>query len=218
MKSSTLAACAAGAAIALAGFLVGSADAKRLPAFLAPPTAIGVVDMAAVFDRLEESAEWDVRIKALQSRTNDEAVQRRNELEALGREIEAMSDGPEKDAKIDAFRLKDLQNKQWLGFKELEVDREMSLKLQSVYRSIREGAKRLAEAEKYDLVVVDDSKLEIRTQRGQNAPPLTQQAEAQIERLRVLHAARTVDVTEKLIVQINNARALRPTAPAAPAR
>ena len=66
MKSSTLAACAIGAAIALAGFLVGSADARRLPAFLAPPSAIGVVDMATVFARLEESAEWDVRLKALQ--------------------------------------------------------------------------------------------------------------------------------------------------------
>ena len=72
---------------------------------------------------------------------------------------------------------------------------------------MREAAKRLAETEGYDLVLVDDSRIEIRTQRGQNAPGLEAQAQSQIAQLRVLYSSRTVDVTEKIIVQINNARA-----------
>lgn len=216
MKSSSIAAFALGSAVAIAAFLAGNAEARRLPAFFAPPSAIGVVDMATVFDKLEESAEWDVKIKALEARAGEEMSKRRAELEALSKEVEALSDGSEKESKLDALRLKRLQIEQWAGFKELEVDRETSLKWQAVYRSVREGAKKLAEAEKYDLIVVDDSRVEIRTQRGQNAPSLTAQAQAQIAQLRVLHSTRAVDVTEKLVVQINNARSLKPTTPAKP--
>ena len=179
-------------------------------------SAIGIVDMATVFDKLEESAEWDVKIKALEARAGEEMGRRKAELDALAKELEALSDGAEKDAKLDSLRLKRLQAEQWAGFKELEVDRETSLKWQAVYRSVREGAKKLAEAEKYDLIVVDDSRVEIRTQRAQNAPSLTQQAQSQISQLRVLYAGRTVDVTDKLIVQINNARSLKPAATAKP--
>lgn len=216
MKPTTLAAFALGSAVAFAAFLAGSAEARRIPAMFAPPTAVGIVDMATVFDKLEESAEWDVKIKALEARASEEMGRRKAELDALAKEVEALSDGAEKDAKLDSLRLKRLQAEQWAGFKELEVDRETSLKWQSVYRAVREGAKQLAEAEKYDLVIVDDSRVEIRTQRAQNAPSLTQQAQSQIAQLRVLYAGRTVDVTDKLIVQINNARSLKSAAPAKP--
>jgi len=216
MKSSSIAAFALGSAVAIAAFLAGNAEARRLPALFAPPSAVGVVDMATVFDKLEESAEWDVRIRALEARASEEMSRRRAELEALAKELEAMSDGAEKESKLDSLRLNRLQIEQWAGFKELEVDRETSLKWQAVYRAVREGAKKLAEAEKYDLIVVDDSRVEIRTQRAQNAPSLTAQAQAQIAQLRVLHSTRTIDVTEKLIVQINNARSLKPAAPAKP--
>jgi len=216
MKSNTLAAFALGSAVAIAAFFAGNAEARRIPAMFAPPSAIGIVDMATVFDKLEESAEWDVKIKALEARAGEEMGRRKADLDALAKELEAMSDGAEKDAKLDSLRLKRLQAEQWAGFKELEVDRETSLKWQAVYRSVREGAKTLAEAEKYDLIVVDDSRVEIRTQRAQNAPSLTQQAQSQISQLRVLYAGRTVDVTDKLIVQINNARSLKPAATAKP--
>jgi Skp family chaperone for outer membrane proteins len=216
MKSNTLAAFALGSAVAIAAFFAGNAEARRIPAMFAPPSAIGIVDMATVFDKLEESAEWDVKIKALEARAGEEMGRRKAELDALAKELEALSDGAEKDAKLDSLRLKRLQAEQWAGFKELEVDRETSLKWQAVYRSVREGAKKLAEAEKYDLIVVDDSRVEIRTQRAQNAPSLTQQAQSQISQLRVLYAGRTVDVTDKLIVQINNARSLKPAATAKP--
>jgi Skp family chaperone for outer membrane proteins len=216
MKSNTLAAFALGSAVAIAAFFAGNAEARRIPAMFAPPSAIGIVDMATVFDKLEESAEWDVKIKALEARAGEEMGRRKADLDALAKELEAMSDGAEKDAKLDSLRLKRLQAEHWAGFKELEVDRETSLKWQAVYRSVREGAKKLAEAEKYDLIVVDDSRVEIRTQRAQNAPSLTQQAQSQISQLRVLYAGRTVDVTDKLIVQINNARSLKPAATAKP--
>lgn len=212
MQRTTLAALVAGAALAAAAFLAGSADARRPAILAAPPAAIGVVDLAAVFDRLAESADWDVRIKELEARSIDELRSRNAEVESMAKELEAMADGPEKEARRDALRLRQLQVQEWANFVKLEVDREKSLKWQAVYRSVREGAKRLAETEKYDLVIVDDSKVEVRTQRSQSAPSLEAQAQTQISTLRVLYADRAIDVTEKLIVQINNTRAASPAA------
>lgn len=217
MTRPTLVACMLGAAIAATAFLAGTAEARRPYSFFAPPTAIGVVDMATVFDRLSESAEWDVKLRSLESRFSQEVGDRRAELEAMVKEIEAMGDGPAKSARIDDARLKQLQLEQFGAMKQLELDREKSLKWQAVYRAVRDGARKLAENEKYDLIIVDDSRVEVRTKRDKDLPPLEAQAQSQISQLRILHASRTIDVTEKLIVQINNARTAAPAA-AAPNR
>ena len=206
MTRPTLAAFALGATVALASFLAGNADATRALIVPAQPTAIGVIDLAKLFDGLGECAEWDVRIKALEARVMDEARARKASLDSGLKEVEAMTEGVEKENRLDALRLQKLQAEQWSLGCEMEADRERSLKWQSVYRSVREGAKKLGETEGYQLVVIDDSKIEIQTQRAQNSPPLETQAKGQIAQLRVLYADRTIDVTDKLIVQLNNKR------------
>jgi len=207
MKNTRLLLVASAAALAGAVLLAPRAEALK-PAFLAaPPTAIGVVNMAALFDRLDEAAEWDVKLKNLEAKFTEELVTRRSDLEKLGKEVESMPEGEERERKLDELRLKRLQAEQWSVMKDLELDRERSLKWQSIYRSVRDGAAKLAADEKYELVVVDDSKLDIQPQRSKDAPPLEVQVKSQIAQIRVLHSAKSVDVTEKLIVQINNARA-----------
>jgi len=198
------------AVVAGAVLLAPRAEALR-PAFLAaPPTPVGVVNMASLFDRLDEAAEWDVKIKNLEAKFSEELQSRRAELEKLAKEIEPLPEGEDREKRLDGLRLKRLQAEQWSVMKDLELDRERSLKWQSIYRAVREGAAKLASEEKYELVLVDDSKLEIQPQRSKDSPPLEVQVRSQIAQIRVLHAAKTVDVTEKMIVLINNARASAP--------
>ena len=205
-RRSTIAALTTGAAITALGFLVGSANATRTIVLPPPPTASGGVDLAKLFDGLDEAAEWDVRIKELEAKAMDEGRAKKASLDASIKEVEAMVAGPEKETRMDALRLARLQAEQWSQLKELEVDRERSLKWQAIYRSVREGAKKLAETEGYGLILVDDSRIEITTQRGQNAPPLETQVKGQIASLRVLYSGKMVDVTEKLVVQLDNER------------
>jgi Skp family chaperone for outer membrane proteins len=207
-RRSTIAALATGVAITTLGFFVASASATRPAMLPPPPTAIGVVDLARLFDGLDEAAEWDVRIKELEAKAMDEGRAKKSALEASVKEVEAMAAGADKEARMDALRLARLQAEQWSQLKELEVDRERSLKWQAIYRSVREGAKKLAETEGYGLIFVDDSRIEITTQRGQNAPPLETQVKGQIASLRVLYAGKMVDVTEKLVVQLDNDRSM----------
>lgn len=206
MNRSTLAIVAIAASLAGIGFLAGSAEARRPTLLAAPPAALGVVNMATVFDRLNEAAEWDVKLKNLEAKFGEEMQSKRKEFEGGMKELEAMPEGADKEKRLDAMRLKRLQAEQWAMLKELELDRERSLKWQAVYRAVREGAAKLAENERLDMIVVDDSKIELQTQRSKDAPPLETQAKSQISQLRVLYAGKSIDVTEKLIVQINNNR------------
>jgi Skp family chaperone for outer membrane proteins len=213
-RRSSIAALCAGAAVATLGFLGTSAQATRPIVVPAAPTAVGTVDLARLFDSLAAAKEWDVRIRELEAKAMDEGRAKKAALDASVKEVEAMAAGPERETRMDTLRLARLQAEQWSQLKELEVDRERSLKWQAIYRSVREGARKLAEAEGYGLIVVDDSRIEITTQRAQNAPPLEAQAKSQIASLRVLYAGKSIDVTEKLRVQLDNDRSAAPTKPA----
>ncbi len=171
------------------------------------PANVGVVDLSTIIDRMKERQEWDVRLKALESTITEEGRARRAKLEAFAKEIEPMSEGAERESRIDQFRMQEIKDAEWLNGKKLELDRERSLKWQSLYRSIREGTKKLSEREGLDLVLVDDSKTELRVQRNDKVP-MEAQALEQIASLRVLFGSKAIDVSEKLLVQLDNDRSL----------
>ena len=88
--------------------------------------------------------------------------------------------------------------------KAIEVDREQSLMWRSIYRNLRREAERVAEAEGFALVLVDDSAGEIRTQSGTQVPLQTQVLQ-QITNRRILFASNTTDISDQVIVRMNNA-------------
>ena len=71
--------------------------------------AVGVVDMATVFDRLAESAEWDVKLRSLESRFSQEAQQRvstqknATDLTGFGRGSESLTALKSAQSRIDGF-------------------------------------------------------------------------------------------------------------------
>ncbi len=208
----------AAAALALAAT---SGAFRPASASMNAPANVGVVNLSTVIDRMKERQEWEVRLKALESAISEEGRARRAKLEASAKEIEPMSEGAERESRIDRYRMQEIKDNEWFNMKKLEIDRERSLKWQSLYRSIREGTKKLAEREGLDVVLVDDSKTELRVQRNEKVP-MEAQALEQIAALRMLFGSKAVDVSEKLLVQLDNDRSLAapagttPAAPAAP--
>jgi Skp family chaperone for outer membrane proteins len=77
-----------------------------------------------------------------------------------------------------------------------------------MYRAIRDEARKVAESEGYQLVVVDDSQTEVRPSREVKAP-LEEQVKQQIASLRMLYAAPTIDISDKVVVRINNLKSTR---------
>lgn len=174
-------------------------------AVAANPTAVAMVNVEKVFDRLDESADWQIQIRQLASSVQEEGRARAADVERMRKELEPMAEGPDRQRLLDELALKQLRLEEWGRLKQLEIDRERSLMWQKMYRAVREEAAKVAESEGYQLVLVDDSGVEIRTSREINAP-LEMQAQQQIASLRVLYAANAIDITEKVVVRINNRR------------
>jgi outer membrane protein len=190
------------------------ADARRVAAeahaaaMAAPPVAVATVDVAKVFDKLNENADWQIQIRTLAASYTEELRARQSELEKLLKELEAMTDAGQRAALADDIAMKRLRLEEWARLKQGEVDRERSLMWQSMYRSIRDEARKVADSEGYQLVLVDDSQTEVRASREIKAP-LEEQVKQQIASLRILYAAPSIDISDKVVVRINNLKATR---------
>ena len=206
------------AAAAAAGALLASwthrADAVARPA--PAPARVAVVDLVKVIERLNERSDWEVQIAALGKKIQEEFAARRKAIEDMAKQMEQAADA-ERNSIRDRVAFEQLQFEQWEQIKKIEVDRERALMWQSMYRNVRSESQKLADAEGYDIILVNDGVGEIQLQR-ESKTPLEAQAQEQIVRRRVLYAAKTVDVTDQLVVRMNNARgsAATPTAPGAP--
>ena len=207
-----VAAGAIGAAVATASYQAG-ATARMAPA----PTRVATVDLVKVVERLSERSDWEVQITGLGKKIQEEFSARRKGLEEMAGTMEAAAES-ERMAIRDKVAFEQLQFEQWEAIKKIEVDRERALMWQSMYRNVRAECQKLAEAEGYDAVLVNDGVGEIQLQR-ESKSPLEAQAQEQIVRRRVLYAAKSIDVTDQLVVRMNNAHgsAARPvgSAPAA---
>lgn len=203
------------AAVTVAALAVArGAEARRVAAeahaaaMAAPPVAVATVDVAKVFDKLNENADWQIQIRTLATSYGEELRARQSELEKLLKELESLTDAARRNELADDIAMKRLRLEEWARLKQAEVDRERSLMWQSMYRSIREEAGKVAESEGYQLVVVDDSQTEVRPSREVKAP-LEEQVKQQIASLRILYSAPTIDISDKVIVRINNLKSTR---------
>ena len=192
-------AAAAGAAAVSASYQA-AATARMAPA----PSRVATVDLVKVVERLTERSDWEVQITALGKRIQEEYSAKRKALEEMARQMETAPEA-QRAAIRDRLAFEQLQFEQWERIKKVEVDRERALMWQSMYRNIRAESQKLADAEGWDIVMVHDGVSEIQLQRDSKTP-LEQQAQEQIVRRRVLYAARSTDVTDQLVVRMNNAR------------
>jgi Skp family chaperone for outer membrane proteins len=194
-----LVAAAAGAAVATTSYQAG-ASAHMAPA----PTRVATVDLVKVVERLTERSDWEVQITALGKKIQEEFSAKRKALEEMAKQMETAPEAQRAGIR-DRLAFEQLQFEQWERIKKVEIDRERALMWQSMYRNIRNESQKLADAEGWDLVLVHDGVSEIQLQRDSKTP-LEQQAQEQIVRRRVLYAAKSTDVTDQLVVRMNNAR------------
>ena len=200
-------AAAAGAAAVSASYQA-AATARMAPA----PSRVATVDLVKVVERLTERSDWEVQITALGKRIQEEYSAKRKALEEMARQMETAPEA-QRAAIRDRLAFEQLQFEQWERIKKVEVDRERALMWQSMYRNVRSESQKLADAEGWDVVLVNDGVSEIQLQRDANTP-LEQQAQEQIVRRRILYAAKAIDVTDQLVVRMNNARAAAGAKPA----
>jgi Skp family chaperone for outer membrane proteins len=190
------------------------ASARMAPA----PARVATVDLVKVIERLDERSDWEVQIADIGKKVQAEFAAKRKALEDMAKKMETAPEA-ERTALRDRLAFDQLQFEQWERIKKVEIDRERALMWQSMYRNVRAESQKLADADGWDVVLVNDGVSEIQLQRDSKTP-MEQQAQEQIVRRRILFAARSTDITDQLVVRMNNARAASgasPSAGAAPA-
>jgi len=175
----------------------------------AQPTKIGSINLAKVLDKLQEKSDWEVQLTALQNQMRDEADSRKKKLEAEVKQAASATDVAEQQRIAEQVVLEQLQLEQWATLKGGELDLENSLMWQSIYRHLREESAKLAESEDYDYIIVNDGTNEIMTSREAKVP-LSQQVLEQIGRRHIIFASPSTDISDKLIVRMNNTHATAP--------
>lgn len=172
-------------------------------------TRVGSLNLAKVLDKLQEKSDWEAQLGALQNQMRDEADSRKKKLEAEVKQAASATDGAEQQRIAEQVVLEQLQLEQWATLKGGELDLENSLMWQSIYRHLREESAKLAESEDYDYIIVNDGTNEIMTSREAKVP-LSQQVLEQIGRRHIIFASPSTDISDKLIVRMNNTHATAP--------
>ena len=189
-----------------AALLATSAFGTARPVAANQGTRTASVSLVRLIDKLQERQEFEMQIAAMRNQFQEEANASKKNLEAGLKEVEAMPDTPERQAKLEPLIVEQLELEQWANSRMTDVDRERSLMWRSIYRNLRSEAGKLAEAEGYDYIIIDDGSDDLPTNR-EIKMPLEQQVLEQLQRRRVLFASPAHDLTDKLIVRMNNARA-----------
>lgn len=199
--------------LALAAAVVASSTAYTVGRLTAQPSAVANIDIRKVLDKINQRAEMEIELTQMSNRFDQEFKSRKEQLEAQARESDAVTDQAARMKLRDTLALEQLKLKEWATVKQQEIDRELALRWENLYRSIASEAQKLAEGEGYQYVIVFDGSAEFqRDRRGQMS--LGQQVVEQISRRRVIVASKEDDITEKLILRMNNTRAT-PTAASA---
>ena len=191
-----------GFALAAALILVGH-DAFGRKASFAPASHVATIDLAKVFERINVNKSWEVELMGLAERLQSELNGRQ---EAIGRKLEdaqKATSEPEAQKIRDSAALMKLETDEWAKLKQLELDRERALMWKAMYKAIRDQTNALAMADGWDIVLVNDSLGELNLSNDVNVSR-EQQILTQILNRRLLYASELTDISEQLIVRINN--------------
>ena len=188
--------------IAAALVLVGHEATAKRPSS-APATHVATVDLSKLFDRIELNSAWEVQLSSLTDNLNAEASARQEALASKIKSAESAQTEAEKQTIRDQAALMKLELDEWAKLKQMEVDRERALMWRAMYKAIREQATALAVTDGWDIVLVNDALGEL-NMSDQVQSSKEQQILTQILSRRMLYASEMTDITEQLIVRINN--------------
>ena len=171
----------------------------------APPTVVAVVKISKLFGvgGLNERADDELQIKDRKTKIEDEFEKRNAELEALKAELKDIVD-PIKHRKMsDDIGLMRLELKSWFASASAQAELEKAALLQELYKKISDAVDGIANANGYNLVLLDDSNPYVRySKESRMAPEL--QIWNKIKSQKVLYADPGIDITNQLITRMNN--------------
>ncbi len=168
----------------------------------ARPTVVATVDLNLVLKSLNEISDWQNKLSSHAKDLDDELKAKTEKLTSLKNQADAAA-ADQKDALDEDVRMQTLESQYWATIQQRQLDSDEAMMWQATYRNIKNAVKNLATAEGYDLVIVDDAAGEVMYERNSQVPA-AQQIKAQIAGRSILFRGKDIDITEKLILRMNN--------------
>ncbi len=161
------------------------------------PAVIGFVDLQKVFNESVGRAEAQAELEGLGQGLDDQEEALRQEFNALQSELDLLLAGTPKYKEAEkkvVGAVADLRA--WVEFKGRKLDAKRAQRRTQVYDEIVLAATEFAEQNNIDFILTDDSILELR-------PGTDGQVVQQMSLRRVVYANPELDITDELIVWIN---------------
>lgn len=194
------------AVLCVLGGTVVAAGAFTAGRLAAAPSAVASIDIQKVLEKISARADTEVEISRLAAGFEKDISDRSKDLEARLKATESMTDPAQIQSARDALALENLQLREWTQLKGQELDRERALRFEALYREIRSEAQKLAQVEGYDYVLVNDGAADMKRD-PRSKESYFEQVQQQIARRRVLVTSAKDDITDKLVLRMNNNRA-----------
>ena len=176
------------------------------------PAVVAVVRIGPLFDGLKQRAEAAAGVDQLLGEIETEVQARKESIEALREEHSNTVDAADRETLADEIALETLKNDFWLQTAKREHELEQAVRLQDLYKKVFDAIQTLAMTEGYDIVIVDDSGDELPFDRSSRVVPQVQVLQ-QLARRKVLFVNPTLDITEDLIMRMNNEFSAAQTGP-----
>ena len=180
------------AAILLVG--VQAVAMHTLP--LLSPSVVATVDLERTFNGLEEWSQAQASEGTLSEQIQQDLDSRQDEIEMLEADLEDYPEGSGKyDEAMKKLRMAALEYQGYIQFQKLKQERRNQETIFALYEKIKSAAADLADAQGYDIILVNDSVVEI--------PEQTDNVIQEISSRRVLFARTQMDITDQLIESMN---------------
>jgi Skp family chaperone for outer membrane proteins len=190
-----------GAAVAAGGVFYATADAVPAPAQTATPSKVGLVDMTALINGLTELKDRNAAMKPLRDQMASELEQ----LQTQAKQLESdLKDGiPEKDVQRrietrtqlqETSSILKLRKERW----DLALDLRNAQVIRELYAKATEAIAEISRRDGYDLILLDDRPVPM-TDFGNMG-----QLREEVLMKRVLFAAPTLDITQRVLTAMEN--------------
>ena len=191
------------AMITIAGLLLAR-PAGGAGSAMADNTTVAVMDPNRVLEGLVERADAEAKLRGKFEELRAQADTRTSEIRALQEQMQATEDPNAQAALMAEIEAKGVKAIAFDQFAARQFDVELALLKQDLYRRIRGAVRDLSQANGIDIVLVDDNATPIQVNPDVKVARATQVSE-QISQRRVMYAGAKVDITDELILRMNNA-------------
>lgn len=173
-------------------------------------TSVATVRLQPLVEKLELEARNRKELEALRQRISAEEESRVKKIEDLQKQAIAARDaGESAEAIIDQFELERLRLQAWRELSRIELLTERSLRIEKLFDAISKTVKQMASESGYDVVIVDDSGVDLLEAEDPKTGEAVRRARMLLGR-RLVYVNPSVDITEELTVRMNNAFANAP--------